>query len=128
MRISRLMTVSLACLFSLLTLPTVPLGAADEQPLRAAVVKAGITPSDLFALSGSFKDVHDRIFARVLVLDDGVTTNTIMMTLVNDRVGDIADDAAYNTFFFEVNGTPSARGCAENGIVNGLLGMIHDYF
>ena len=27
-----------------------------------------------------------------------------------------------------VNGTPIARGCAENGIVNGLLEMIGKYF
>jgi neutral ceramidase len=37
------------------------------------------------------------------------------MTLVNDRVGYIADDAAYDTPYFEVNGTPFARGCAETG-------------
>jgi neutral ceramidase len=51
-----------------------------------------------------------------------------MMTLVNDRVGYIADDAAYDTPMFEVNGTPIARGCAESGIVNGLVEMIGKYF
>ena len=55
-------------------------------------------------------------------------TDTIMITLANDRVGYIADDAAYDTPMFEVNGTPLARGCAENGIVNGLLEMIRKYF
>lgn len=50
--------------------------------------------------------------------------NTIMITLANDRVGYIADDASYDTPKFEVNGTPLARGCAEPGIVNGLVSMI----
>jgi neutral ceramidase len=52
-------------------------------------------------------------------------TSTIMVTLANDRIGYIADDAAYDTPIFEVNGTPVARGCAENGIVNGLVDMIN---
>jgi hypothetical protein len=38
-----------------------------------------------------------------------------------------ADDAAYDTPIFEVNGTPAARGCAKNGIVDGLVGMIHQH-
>ncbi len=51
-------------------------------------------------------------------------TNTIMITLTNDRVGYIADDAAYDRPIFEVNGSPMARGCAENAIVGGLVAMI----
>jgi hypothetical protein len=50
--------------------------------------------------------------------------NTIMVTLANDRIGYIADDAAYDRPIFEVNGSPMARGCAENAIVDGLTGMI----
>jgi neutral ceramidase len=81
MRIFGLITVLLACLFSLSTLSTMPLWAADKQPLRAAAVKVDITPSDLTDLNawgGSFKDVHDPIFARVLVLDNGVNTAAIV--------------------------------------------------
>lgn len=51
--------------------------------------------------------------------------NTMMITLANDRIGYIADDAAYDTPKFEVNGTPLARGCAEPGIVNGLVELIN---
>jgi neutral ceramidase len=54
-------------------------------------------------------------------------TNTIMVTIANDRIGYIADDAAYDTPIFEVNGTPAARGCAENGIVSGLVDMINEH-
>jgi hypothetical protein len=52
--------------------------------------------------------------------------NTFMLTIANDRAGYIADDAAYDTPYFEVNGTPFARGCAEPSIVNGLVGLINE--
>src|SRR5580698_807660 len=52
--------------------------------------------------------------------------NTIIATIVNDRVGYLADDAAYDRPIFEVNGSPAARGCAETAIVDGLVGMIKD--
>ena len=51
-------------------------------------------------------------------------TRTILVTLANDRIGYIADDAAYDRPIFEVNGTPVARGCAESAIVGGLVEMI----
>jgi neutral ceramidase len=54
-------------------------------------------------------------------------SNTIMLTIANDRLGYIADDAAYDTPYFEVNGSPLARGCAENAIVNNLVEMIRQY-
>ena len=52
--------------------------------------------------------------------------DTILATIVNDRVGYLADDAAYDRPIFEVNGSPAARGCAENAIVDGLVGMIKE--
>lgn len=50
-------------------------------------------------------------------------TRTLFATNVNDRIGYIVDDAAYDTPTFEVNGSPVARGCAEDAIVDGLTGM-----
>jgi hypothetical protein len=55
---------------------------------------------------------------------DTPLSNTILATIVNDRVGYLVDDAAYDKPIFEVNGSPAARGCAENAIVDGLVGMI----
>jgi neutral ceramidase len=52
--------------------------------------------------------------------------DTILATIVNDRVGYLADDAAYDRPIFEVNGSPAARGCAEKAIVEGLVGMMRD--
>lgn len=50
--------------------------------------------------------------------------NTILVSMANDRIGYIADDAAFETSKFEVKGTPVVGGCAENGIVHGLTHMI----
>ena len=55
---------------------------------------------------------------------DTPLANTILATIVNDRVGYLVDDAAYDKPIFEVNGSPAARGCAEDAIVDGLVGMM----
>ena len=57
---------------------------------------------------------------------DTPLANTILATIVNDRVGYLVDDAAYDKPTFEVNGSPAARGCAESAIVDGLVGMIKE--
>jgi len=43
--------------------------------------------------------------------------------------GDLAGAAEryVDTPYFETNGTPLARGCAENGIVDGLVGLINEH-
>jgi hypothetical protein len=49
-------------------------GAAQAGPLRAGAARVEITPPDLKALNpmgGSFHAVHDPIYLRALVLDDG---------------------------------------------------------
>jgi hypothetical protein len=50
--------------------------------------------------------------------------NTILLTFTNNRSGYLVDDATYDAPKFEVNATAPARGCAENGIVNGLMTLI----
>lgn len=51
-------------------------------------------------------------------------TNTLLVSIANDRVGYIPDDEAYGRPIFEVNGSPFAQGCAENAIVNNFTAMI----
>lgn len=50
--------------------------------------------------------------------------NTFMITLANDRIGYLVDEAAYDLPTFEARGTPLQRGCAESFVVNGLLDMM----
>lgn len=54
-------------------------------------------------------------------------SNTIMITMVNDRVGYIVDDAAYDTPTFQSTASPLQRGHAEPAIVNGLVEMMSQY-
>lgn len=54
-------------------------------------------------------------------------TDTILVTIANGRAGYLADDASYDLPIFEVHGDPAARGCVENGIVNGLTKLMQDH-
>lgn len=54
-------------------------------------------------------------------------TDTVMLTIANDRLGYIVDDAAYDAPLFEVHGSPLARGCAEDAIVGNLIEMIDQF-
>ncbi|MEI7844851.1 MAG: neutral/alkaline non-lysosomal ceramidase N-terminal domain-containing protein [Chloroflexota bacterium] len=51
-------------------------------------------------------------------------SNTIMITIANDRVGYIVDDAGYDTPTFAATASPLQRGYAEPAIVNGLVDMM----
>jgi hypothetical protein len=55
---------------------------AEAHSLRVGVAKVDITPKDLTGLIGvsnrPFQSVHDPIFARALVLDDGVSMSAII--------------------------------------------------
>jgi hypothetical protein len=51
-------------------------------------------------------------------------SSTILFSITNGRMGYLVDDAMYDTPNFEVNASPSVRGCAENGIVDGLVSLI----
>jgi hypothetical protein len=46
----------------------------------------------------------------------------MMVTISNDRIGYIGDDAAYDG---PISNPAVVRGCAENGIVNGLVGLMN---
>lgn len=49
---------------------------------------------------------------------------TIVVSLANDRIGYLADDAAYDRWTFEVNGSPVKEGYAETAIADGFTDMI----
>jgi hypothetical protein len=53
-------------------------------------------------------------------------SDTVLVTLADGRSGYFVDDAAYDAPIFEVGASPAVRGCAESGIVNGLVGLIRN--
>jgi neutral ceramidase len=54
-------------------------------------------------------------------------SNTIMITIANDRVGYIVDDTGYHAPTFESTASPFQPGYAESAIVNGLVEMMSQY-
>lgn len=101
---------------------------ADMKQEQAAAVPIhlGLIRINQVALTGVSGEVVTNIYWHLKKASP--LTDTIMLTIANDRIGYIADDAAYDTPLFELNGSPAARGCAENGIVNGLVEMIGQSF
>lgn len=96
-----------------------------QAPAATVPIRLGLIMLNQVALVGVSGEVVTNIFTHLK--KSSPLTDTIMVTIANDRIGYLADDAAYDTPYFEVNGTPAARGCAENGIVDGLVGMIDSH-
>ena len=85
-------------------------------------LRLGLIQLNQVAITGVSGEVVTNIYRHLQ--KETPLANTILATIVNDRVGYLADDAAYDRPIFEVNGSPAARGCAEGAIVNGLIDLI----
>jgi neutral ceramidase len=88
-------------------------------------IRLGLIMIDHIALATVSGEVVTNIYSHLKRASP--LANTIMVTLANDRIGYIVDDATYDTSNFEVMAAPAKRGCAENGIINGLVDMINKY-
>ena len=71
------------------------------------------------AITGVSGEVFTKIYQHLK--KDSPLADTLMVTMSNDRIGYIGDDASYDGPFRNAS---VVRGCAENGIVNGLVEMI----
>ncbi|HTV56992.1 MAG TPA: neutral/alkaline non-lysosomal ceramidase N-terminal domain-containing protein [Terriglobia bacterium] len=76
------------------------------------------------ALTGVSGEVLTPIFQRLQ--KESPFAETIMITHANGLSGYIPDDAAYNQVSYEVAVTHFKPGCAEAGIVNGLVALMKD--
>jgi neutral ceramidase len=93
-----------------------------QQQVSTMPLHLGLIQLNDVALTGVSGEVVTKIYWHLKRTSP--LRNTVMLTIANDRLGYIADDAAYDMPLFEVNGSPLARGCAENAIVNNLTEMI----
>jgi hypothetical protein len=75
-----------------------------------------------FAMAGVSGEVVTPLYRHLQA--ETPLNDTMLVSIANDRVGYIADDAAYDTPLFEVKGSPAARGCAEDNIVSGIVSLI----
>jgi neutral ceramidase len=74
---------------------------------------------DQIAITGVSGEVYTRIYWRLK--KESPLADMFMVTMSNDRIGYIGDDAAYDGPI----GNPAVlRGCAEDGIVNGLVNLM----
>jgi neutral ceramidase len=80
--ISRSIAVLLICLLGCFWISIVPAWGAETGALRIGVAKLDITPTDLAGLTNQWATplvgVHDHIFVRALVLDNGTNTAAIV--------------------------------------------------
>lgn len=95
------------------------------QPVENLDIRLGLVLINHIAFTTVSGEVVTRIYHHLK--KDSPFTNTIMITLANDRVGYIVDDASYDTPTFESSNTPLQRGYAENAIVDGLVEMMEHF-
>jgi neutral ceramidase len=92
--------------------------AADSGNLRAGVAKVDITPANPTGLANlwetKFEGVHDKIYARALVLDNGVSTAALIAV---DTV-EFADATAFVQRIAQETGIPTS---------NIILAATHDH-
>jgi neutral ceramidase len=88
-------------------------------------IHLGLVLINHIAMTSVSGEVVTRIYRHLK--KDTPFMNTILITLANDRVGYIVDDAAYDTPTFEATATPLQRGYAESAIVHGLVEMMEQY-
>ncbi len=95
------------------------------QPVDALNLRLGLLLLDQVALTWVSGEVVTRIYRHLQ--RESPLSNTILITIANDRVGYIVDDAGYDTPTFESTASPLQPGHAECAIVNGLVEMMGQY-
>ncbi|MFD9323835.1 neutral/alkaline non-lysosomal ceramidase N-terminal domain-containing protein [Streptomyces sp. NPDC060053] len=90
---------------------------SDTVPLRLSLIRLGDV-----AVTGVSGEVVTEIWRRLR--DRSPLARTLLVSIANDRIGYLADDARFDRPVHSVNGCPVRRGYAEDAIVDGLLEMI----
>lgn len=97
----------------------------EMQEVDSVNIRLGLLLIDHIALTWVSGEVVTNIYWHLR--QESPFSNTILITLANDRVGYIVDDAGYHTPTFESTASPFQPGYAESAIVNGLVEMMSHY-
>jgi neutral ceramidase len=97
----------------------------EVEQVDSLNIRLGLILIDHIAFTCVSGEVVTKIYWHLR--EESPFSNTIMITLANDRVGYIVDDAGYHTPTFESTASPFQPGYAESAIVNGLLEMMSQY-
>lgn len=96
------------------------------QQVNSLGIRLGLIMINHIALTWVSGEVVTNIYWRLR--KESPFSNTIMITIANDRVGYIIDDAGYDTPTFASIASPLQRGYAESAIVNSLMEMMSRYY
>jgi neutral ceramidase len=97
----------------------------EVEQVDSLNIRLGLILIDHIALTWVSGEVVTNIYWHLR--QESPFLNTIMITLANDRVGYIVDDAGYDTPTFSSAASPFQPGHAESAIVNGLIDMMSQY-
>ena len=97
----------------------------EVEEVDSLNIRLGLILIDYIALTWVSGEVVTSIYWHLR--QESPFSNTIMITIANDRVGYIVDDAGYHTPTFESTASPFQPGHAESAIVNGLVEMMSQY-
>ena len=94
------------------------------EPVDSIKIRLAVILLNQIAITGVSGEVVTNIYQHLRRLSP--FTHTLMITIANDRIGYILDDAGYDTPTFAAMATPLQRGHAEAAIVNGLVEMLEN--
>jgi hypothetical protein len=92
----------------------------DADPVT---IRLGLLTINDVSLAGVSGEVFTLIAQR-LQRESRAAGRTIMVTHTNGASGYIPNDAAFSQVSYEITASRLKPGCAEDGIVNGLLGLM----
>jgi neutral ceramidase len=94
----------------------------DSDPVN---IRLSLLMINDIALAGVSGEVLTPIFLHLK--KESPFSNTIMVTHANGLSGYIPNDAAYDQISYEITTTNLKPGCAQRGIVNGLVDMMKEH-
>jgi hypothetical protein len=97
----------------------------EVQNVDSLNIRLGLVLIDHVALTWVSGEIVTNIYWHLR--QESPFSNTIMITIANDRVGYIVDEAGYDTPTFESTASPFKPGHAETAIVNGLVEMMSQF-
>ncbi len=97
----------------------------EVQQVDSLNIRLGLVMIDHIALTWVSGEIVTNIYRHLQ--KESPFSNTIIITIANDRVGYIVDETGYDTPTFESTASPFQRGYAQPAIVNGLVEMMNKY-
>jgi hypothetical protein len=94
----------------------------DIEPVK---IRLSLLMLDNVAFAGVSAEVVTRIYTHLR--KDSPFSNTMLLSITNDRLGYLTDDESYGRTSYSARGTAPKQGCAEPGIVDGFIEMMNQY-